>query len=52
MIPEKKYALGWQPVWNTEEKFLQSMDDEVLAVQELDRVRSSIFDTLNTTSEK
>ena len=42
----KAYEFGWQPVWD-ERRFLENMEDEVEAVQELDRVRSSIFDSLN-----
>ena len=52
IIPEKAYTLGWQPVWNDKEKFLQNIDDEVQAVKELDKGRGSVFDTLNTSSSK
>lgn len=47
----RKNLLGWQPVWD-EEKFLQSTDDEILAIEELDTSRSSLFDKLHSTDAK
>jgi hypothetical protein len=39
------YQLDWQPKWD-KERFLESMDDEIEAVQELDKVKASVFDLL------
>ena len=52
MITARAYELGWRPVWDSEKQFLGSMGDEVEAVQELDGVRSSIFDSLNVAEGK
>ncbi|KAF4979131.1 hypothetical protein FZEAL_4621 [Fusarium zealandicum] len=41
------YKLGWKPEWD-EEKFLNSLDDEIQAVQELDTVKMSLFDSVIT----
>ncbi|KAF2792902.1 NAD(P)-binding protein [Melanomma pulvis-pyrius CBS 109.77] len=49
LVPVNAYKLGWNPKWD-EEMFMNSMDDEVLAVLELDTAKASIFDTLLTTS--
>ena len=38
--------LGWEPKWD-KQRFLESMDDEVLTVQELDKVNTSVFDALD-----
>ncbi|KAH8200806.1 hypothetical protein TruAng_005043 [Truncatella angustata] len=43
--PINAYRLGWQPKWD-EKKFLENMDDEVSAVQELDTVDTTIFHEL------
>ncbi|KAL9071885.1 MAG: hypothetical protein Q9157_005311 [Trypethelium eluteriae] len=43
LVPVNAYRLGWQPKWD-EERFLASLDDEVQAVQELDTVKSTVFD--------
>ena len=45
MIAVNAYKLGWQPSWN-QQKFLESIDDEVQAVQELDTIKPSLFDSL------
>ncbi|KAF4972347.1 hypothetical protein FSARC_1069 [Fusarium sarcochroum] len=45
LIPVNAQELGWSPAWN-EEKFLDSMDDEIRDVQELDTVKMSLFDSL------
>lgn len=47
----RKSLLGWQSVWD-EEKFLQSTDDEILAIEQLDTSRSSLFDKLHSTDAK
>ncbi|KAE9369114.1 hypothetical protein N431DRAFT_469048 [Stipitochalara longipes BDJ] len=39
------YHLGWQPKWD-KERFLDSMDDEIQAVQELEKVNTTVFDAL------
>lgn len=38
--------LGWKPKWD-KQRPLESMDDEVLTVQELDKVSTSVFDALD-----
>ncbi|KAF2238758.1 hypothetical protein EV356DRAFT_528666 [Viridothelium virens] len=43
LVPVNAYRLGWQPKWD-EETFLASLDDEIQAVQELDTVKSTVFD--------
>ncbi|KAI0974490.1 hypothetical protein F4678DRAFT_422893 [Xylaria arbuscula] len=43
---ENGYPLGWKPKWD-EQKLLASMDEEVDATFQLDKGRSSLFDTLN-----
>lgn len=44
------YKLGWQPKW-TQEMFLESIDDEVQDVLELDTAQpSSLFTTLLSSS--
>lgn len=35
--------LGWRPKWD-EKRFMDSLDDEIQAVQELDTVKSTLFD--------
>lgn len=45
LVPVNAYQLGWQPKWD-KERFLESMDDEIEAVQELDKVKASVFDLL------
>jgi hypothetical protein len=44
-VPANAYALGWQPKWD-KERFLESMDDEIRAVLELDTVKATLFDSL------
>ncbi|KAL9083685.1 MAG: hypothetical protein Q9165_008413 [Trypethelium subeluteriae] len=43
LVPVHAYRLGWQPKWD-EERFLESLDDEIQAVQDLDTVKATIFD--------
>jgi len=37
--------LGWQPKWD-QERFLTSMDAEIVAVQGLDKIKPTVFDSL------
>ncbi|RFN53622.1 hypothetical protein FIE12Z_2103 [Fusarium flagelliforme] len=46
LIPTNVYKLGWKPKWDSEEKFLNLIDDEIKDVQELDTVKMSLFDSL------
>ncbi|KAM0424376.1 hypothetical protein ACHAPT_010524 [Fusarium lateritium] len=45
LVPENAFKLGWQPKWD-EKRFLDSLDDEIKAVQQLDTVKMSLFDSL------
>ncbi|OKL63856.1 hypothetical protein UA08_01113 [Talaromyces atroroseus] len=45
LVPVNAYQLGWQPEWD-EKRFIESVDDEVQAVLELDTVKSTLFDTV------
>ncbi|RSL43276.1 hypothetical protein CEP54_015150 [Fusarium duplospermum] len=45
LIPENPLKLGWKPKWD-EKRFLDSLDDEIEAVQQLDTVKMSLFDSL------
>ncbi|UPL00210.1 hypothetical protein LCI18_011144 [Fusarium solani-melongenae] len=45
LIPENALKLGWKPKWD-ERRFLDSLDDEIEAVQQLDTVKMSLFDSL------
>lgn len=49
MIPEKREALEWQPVWD-KAQFMQHLDDEIKDVLELNKVRSSVFDAMEGSS--
>ncbi|KAK7409252.1 hypothetical protein QQX98_008562 [Neonectria punicea] len=51
MVPVNAYKLGWKPKWD-EERFLGSIDDEIQAVQELDTVKMSLFDSLIASTDK
>ncbi|KAH8690119.1 hypothetical protein BGW36DRAFT_433072 [Talaromyces proteolyticus] len=44
--PVNAYRLGWQPKW-TQEKFLESIDDEVQAVLDFDIGNTNIFKVLH-----
>jgi hypothetical protein len=46
LIPTNVYEMGWKPKWDSEEKFLNLIDDEIKDVQELDTVKMSLFDSL------
>ncbi|OTA57508.1 hypothetical protein K449DRAFT_437377 [Hypoxylon sp. EC38] len=45
LVPVNAYRLGWQPKWD-KERFLESLDDEVQAVLELDTIKPTLFDSL------
>ena len=45
IISENKRRLGWKPVWN-KDRFLQNIDDEIEAVLELGKAKSSLIDSL------
>jgi hypothetical protein len=47
IIAEIPHSIGWKPVWN-KERFLQSVDDEVKAVVDLGKAKSSLVDSLLT----
>lgn len=49
IVPVNAFKVGWQPKWD-EKRFLDSLDDEVQAVLELDTVKSTLFDSLMPTS--
>ena len=42
---EKGQKIGWKPEWNRE-RFLQNVDDEIEAVLELGKAKSSLIDSL------
>ncbi|GKU21468.1 unnamed protein product [Fusarium langsethiae] len=46
LIQTNVYALGWKPKWDSEEKFLNQIDDEINDVQKLDTVKMSLFDSM------
>ncbi|KFA72092.1 hypothetical protein S40288_02263 [Stachybotrys chartarum IBT 40288] len=45
LIAENGYKVGWQPKWD-EKRFMDSLDDEVQAVLELDTRQTTVFDAL------
>lgn len=45
IIAEIPYRIGWKPEWN-KERFLQSLDNEIDAVLELGKAKSSLIDSL------
>ncbi|KAI0837093.1 NAD(P)-binding protein [Hypoxylon sp. FL0890] len=45
LVPVNAYRVGWQPKWD-QERFLESMDDEIQAVLELDTVKPTLFDSV------
>ncbi|KIX01887.1 uncharacterized protein Z518_07826 [Rhinocladiella mackenziei CBS 650.93] len=51
IVAENAYRLGWQPKWD-EKRYLESMDDEIQAVQELDTVKPTIFASLINPSDQ
>lgn len=45
IISEKNHRLGWKPVWN-KDRFLHNIDDEIQAVLDLGKAKSSLIDSL------
>ncbi|KAI0881295.1 NAD(P)-binding protein [Annulohypoxylon maeteangense] len=45
LVPVHPYQLGWKPQWD-QKRFLESMDDEIQAVLDLDTVKPTLFDSL------
>ena len=45
IISENKHRIGWNPTWN-KDRFLQNIDDEIQAVLELGKAKSSLIDSL------
>lgn len=45
MVAVNAYRIGWKPKWD-EKRSLECMDDEVVAVLELDTVKASVFNAL------
>ncbi|KAJ5167023.1 uncharacterized protein N7482_005804 [Penicillium canariense] len=45
IIAELPHSIGWKPEWN-KERFLQDVDDEVQAVVDLGKAKSSLVDSL------
>ncbi|KAI1459922.1 NAD(P)-binding protein [Annulohypoxylon moriforme] len=45
IVPVKGKQLGWKPQW-TQQMFLESMDDEIRDVLELDTIKPTLFDSL------
>jgi hypothetical protein len=44
--PANGTELGWRPRWDSEQKCLDHIDQEIKDVEELDTVRMGLFDTL------
>ncbi|KAH7236700.1 uncharacterized protein BKA55DRAFT_597254 [Fusarium redolens] len=44
--PANGIELGWRPKWDSEQKCLDHIDQEIKDVEELDTVRMGLFDTL------
>lgn len=44
-MPVNAYQLGWTPKWD-EQRFLESLGDEVQAVLELPAIEATVFDIL------
>ncbi|KAJ5686910.1 hypothetical protein N7536_009529 [Penicillium majusculum] len=45
IIAEIPHRIGWRPMWN-KERFLQNLDDEIQAVVEHGKAKSSLIDSL------
>ncbi|KAJ5587254.1 uncharacterized protein N7459_003019 [Penicillium hispanicum] len=45
IVAEVPFRIGWKPVWS-KERFLENIDDEIDAVLELGKARSSLIDSL------
>ena len=50
LVAVNAYKLGWQPKWD-QERFLNSIDDEITAVQELDTVKPTLYESLLSPSK-
>lgn len=46
IVIEKPQSIGWKPVW-TQEQFYRNIDDEIQAVVELGKAKSSLIDSLH-----
>ncbi|KAF4336095.1 hypothetical protein FBEOM_10031 [Fusarium beomiforme] len=46
LFPVNGTELGWKPKWDSEEKCLDAIEQEIIDVEELDTVRMGLFDTL------
>ncbi|KAJ3535359.1 hypothetical protein NM208_g1129 [Fusarium decemcellulare] len=47
LVPVNAFKLGWKPKWD-EKRFLDSIDDEIAAVEELDTIKMSLFDSMDS----
>lgn len=45
IIAEIPHKIGWRPTWN-KDRFLQNIDDEIQAVVEHRKAKSSLIDSL------
>ncbi|KAI9832678.1 MAG: hypothetical protein M1819_004263 [Sarea resinae] len=45
IVSENPYRLGWKPAWS-KDRFLQNVDDEIEAVLQLGKAKSSLVDSL------
>lgn len=45
IVSDNEHRLGWKPTWN-EERFLQNIGDEVQAVLDHGKAKSSLIDSL------
>jgi hypothetical protein len=45
IIADIPHRIGWRPMWN-KERFLQNIGDEIQAVVELGKAKSSLIDSL------
>ncbi|KAF2649883.1 hypothetical protein K491DRAFT_609882 [Lophiostoma macrostomum CBS 122681] len=50
LVSDNRGRLGWKPMWD-KERFLKDIDDEVDAVLELGKAKSSLMDSLNNFSK-
>jgi len=50
LVAVNAFQLSWEPKWN-QERFLGNLGDEVRAVQELDTVKTTVFDVLMATGK-
>jgi hypothetical protein len=45
LVPVNAYRLGWKPAWD-EKRFMESLEDEIRDVLELDTVKPTLFSDL------